>query len=479
MNGHVQRSTRRYGFRASVGAAVGMLSLTFVSACKSDRTKADKGAAPLTSAPAGLSRAAQLERTERAKKLFLAECAACHGEQGRGDGPATTVLAIKPRNFVKEKFKIRSTESGSPPTLGDIYAIVTRGMPGSAMPAFGFLSDEERTLLAEHVWSLAGLSAKRPGKVVAVTAEPPSDQGSIQRGRAVYEKLACGQCHGAQGRADGPSAKTLSDDFDRPIAARDLTREPNRGGDDAAAIHQRFRTGMDGTPMPTFSDSLNPMEGWDLAHYVASLRAPKEPLPSDPLAVGRRVIEEKQCKGCHVIEGRGGRVGPSLDVSAAKLRYDWARDFLADPRKAGKVYPDIPYRMPDLGLTPKEIDGVLAVFANVARRTYPEPPVAQVTIDESKVGPGQLIYSLKCTECHNMGNVIPLPEAKRQGPDLIEISRRMEYDWIATWIKNPQEIYPHTKMVDTNLTPEQIEQVRAFIWKTSVDAKKAQAAAVK
>jgi cytochrome c2 len=190
-------------------------------------------------------------------------------------------------------------------------------------------------------------------------------------------------------------------------------------------------------------------------------------------------VEDRQCYGCHVIEGRGGRVGPSLDVSAAKLRYDWARNFLADPRKAGKIYPYIPYRMPDLGLTAKEIEGVLAVFANVAHRPYPEPAPREIVIDESKVAAGQLIYFLKCTECHNMGNVIPLPEAKRQGPDLIEISRRMQFDWIATWVKNPQEVYPDTRMVNTNLTAEQVEEVRAFIWKTSVDAKKAEPTASK
>jgi cytochrome c2 len=135
--------------------------------------------------------------------------------------------------------------------------------------------------------------------------------------------------------------------------------------------------------------------------------------------------------------------------------------------------------MPDLGLTAKEIEGVLAVFANVAHRPYPEPAPREIVIDESKVAAGQLIYFLKCTECHNMGNVIPLPEAKRQGPDLIEISRRMQFDWIATWVKNPQEVYPDTRMVNTNLTAEQVEEVRAFIWKTSVDAKKAEPTASK
>lgn len=432
-------------------------------------TTASVSAAVAAPAPSALNPMQKLAREERAAALFRVECSGCHGERGRGDGPAEAFLAVKPRNFLREKFKVRTTSSGTAPVKEDIYATITRGMPGSAMPPFTFLTEEERRLLADHVWTLANLDAKKPGKPISTTPETPNDAASIQRGKAIYEKFECAKCHGDGGKADGPSAKMLKDDLERPILPADLTRSSFRGGDSAEAVTLRFRTGMDGTPMPSYADSVKPDETWDLAHYVVSFRVAKEPIPTDALAYGRRVIEEKQCQGCHVIEGKGARVGPNLDTSAQKLQYAWAKGFLKDPRSYGKIYPYIPYRMPNLNLTDAEIDAVLSVFAKVANRSYPDQPEAAVQIDEAKAKNGGLLYFLKCTECHNMGTVIPNPVAKQQGPDLINVTKRMRFEFMPRWVKSPQNVNADARMVDTNLSEEQIAEVTAFVWKTSLE----------
>jgi cytochrome c2 len=160
-------------------------------------------------------------------------------------------------------------------------------------------------------------------------------------------------------------------------------------------------------------------------------------------------------------------VGPSLDVSARKLRYAWVKEFLANPRAAGKIYMFTPYRMPDLGLKPDEIDAVVALLAHVAGRSTTDATDAAVAISEADVPKGQLLYFLKCAECHNLGNVIPTPLAKQQGPDLIHIQKRLRFEWIPEWVKNPMAVYPGTQMVNTNLSDEEIRQIRAFLWKTS------------
>lgn len=465
---------RRAAMTAALGAA-STLALLF-SACDppSVGPAATASASSAVSAPAPASSALtpmqRMAREERATALFRAECSGCHGERGRGDGPAEAFLSVKPRNFLREKFKVRTTSNGTAPTKEDIFATITRGMPGSAMPAFTFLTEEERRLLTDHVWELSNLDAKKPGKVVPATKETPNDAESIARGKAIFEKFECGKCHGDSGKADGTSAKALKDDLERPILPRDLTRDPFRGGDTAEAVNLRFRTGMDGTPMPSYADSVKPDEAWDLAHFVVSLRAPKEALPSDSVAYGERVIQEKQCQGCHVIEGKGARVGPNLDTSAQKLQYSWAKGFLKDPRPYGKIYPYIPYRMPNLNLTDAEIDAVLSVFAKVASRSYPDPPETTVQVDEAKAKNGGLLYFLKCTECHNMGTVIPNPVAKQQGPDLINVTRRMRFEFMPRWVKSPQNVDADARMVDTNLTEEQIAEVTAFVWKTSLAA---------
>jgi cytochrome c oxidase cbb3-type subunit 2 len=426
-------------------------------------------AAP-TAVTTALTPMQRLAREERAATLFRAECSGCHGDRGRGDGPAAAGLSIKPRNFLREKFKVRSTATGEPPVKQDIFATITRGMPGSAMPAFTFLTEEERWLLVDHVWRLANLDAKKPGKVMPTPSETANDAESIKRGKELYEKLECGKCHGADGKADGQSAKTLRDELERPILPRDLTREAFRGGDSTEAVTMRFRTGMDGTPMPGYADSIKPEETSDLAHFVLSLRAPKEAPPADPVAYGRRVIDEKHCTGCHVLEAKGARLGPNLDTSAQKLQYAWAKAFLKEPRGFGKIYPYIPYRMPNLGLTDAEIYAILSVFAKVANRSYPDQQEPAVQIDAAKINEGTLLYFLKCTECHNLGTTIPNPAAKQQGPDLINVTKRMRFEFMPRWVKAPQDVNPDARMVDTNLTDEQIAAVTAFVWKASLDA---------
>jgi mono/diheme cytochrome c family protein len=375
------------------------------------------------------------------------------------------MLPVPPRDFTRERFKFRSTDYGDQPTRQDIFDTITQGLGGTGMPAYRFLPEQDRWDLVEAVRGFAGIAEKPEGTVIPIDPETLVSPESIARGRAVYVREECGRCHGDQGRGDGPSNATLKDSLDRPTRARDFATGLRRGL--TADVHQRVRTGVGGTPMPAY-DRLSNADGWDLARYVVSLVEEPTP-PSDPVELGRFVVAQKRCDSCHVIEGRGGRVGPSLDVAAGKLRYDWSKRYLKDPRTFGKIYPYIPYRMPDLGLTDAEIDGVLALFAKMANRTYPEPAPQVEMTDRGKESHGKLLYFLRCTECHNFGNAIPTPLAKQQGPDLIHLAARLRGDWLPKWISDPKSLYPDTRMPNPGLKPDEVEAVRQFIWNTSVE----------
>src|SRR5688572_23291559 len=132
-----------------------VLIIAFTLSCKKEasQTKESTETNQEKTAPVKLTSSQQLE----AKKVYEAWCSGCHGEKGRADGPAAAVLEVKPRNFIREPFKIRSTESGQPPTRKDIYETVTRGLPGTAMPSFSFLSEKERWLAADYVRKLANM----------------------------------------------------------------------------------------------------------------------------------------------------------------------------------------------------------------------------------------------------------------------------------------------------------------------------------
>jgi len=101
---------------------------------------------------------------------------------------------------------------------------------------------------------------------------PPDAEQNAEAGRAVYEKLKCAACHGTDGRGTGAIASAMRDDWGQATRATNLT-EPwtFRGGATLRDIFLRFRTGMNGTPMPSFFGAASEPELWQLAVYVKSL----------------------------------------------------------------------------------------------------------------------------------------------------------------------------------------------------------------
>ena len=109
---------------------------------------------------------------------------------------------------------------------------------------------------------------------LAGRAETPNDEASIARGREVYFDTAvanCASCHGDTGKGDGPSAEGFDDGWGYPIAPRDLTTGVFRAGSSPADLYRSIATGINGTPMPSFSGSLSPEEIWDLVHFVQNM----------------------------------------------------------------------------------------------------------------------------------------------------------------------------------------------------------------
>src|SRR5204863_4598383 len=112
---------------------------------------------------------------------------------------------------------------------------------------------------------------------------PSSSAEGIAEGRKTFEKLECFKCHGMQGRGEGKSSPTLKDDAGFAIRAADLSHNwAFRGGSTVEDIYRRMRTGLDGTPMPSFSDALESKiiteeQLWRVAQYVRSLSPEKTP----------------------------------------------------------------------------------------------------------------------------------------------------------------------------------------------------------
>jgi mono/diheme cytochrome c family protein len=254
------------------------------------------GTVPL---PAPRSLAAQ--DTTRGKAVYVKWCAGCHGDGGAGDGAAAGYMVPRPRDFTGAIYKIRTTASGQLPTDADLERAIDDGLPGSAMPGWrGRLSQPERRDVLAYVKTFSAFFADTSQHVVPLKFSSPPGGGTsaaaLKQGRLFYDSIGCRKCHGDQGRGDGPSAPTLKDDAGFPIFAADLHQNwLFRGGHSAEDIYRRLRTGLDGTPMPSFSDLIDQKfltdeELWRLAQYVRSLS------PADPPEV-RDVVHAAQIAG--------------------------------------------------------------------------------------------------------------------------------------------------------------------------------------
>jgi len=78
-------------------------------------------------------------------RLYAERCSGCHGDDGKGDGPAAAALMPRPRN-------LRDAGFWQGRTLEQIRGVVAKGKPGTMMPPFaGTLSDAEMDTVARWV----------------------------------------------------------------------------------------------------------------------------------------------------------------------------------------------------------------------------------------------------------------------------------------------------------------------------------------
>jgi mono/diheme cytochrome c family protein len=213
------------------------------------------------------------EAIARGRQVYEANCAQCHGVAGKGDGYGAPFLVPPPRDLTAGQYKFRTTASGQLPTDEDLFRTISRGADGTGMPPWQYLlSEEDRWALVDYVKTFderfAGGFERKP----MALPPPPHTAASADRGKEVYAKMQCAKCHGNDGRGVGPSSPTLVDAKGRYVNSRDLTQPATfRTGWAEREILRTFETGMNGVPMPSYSDAMSEPEKHDLVAYVLSL----------------------------------------------------------------------------------------------------------------------------------------------------------------------------------------------------------------
>ncbi len=176
-----------------------------------------------------------------------------------------------------------------------------------------------------------------------------------------------------------------------------------------------------------------------------------------PLATrGKQLVKDLHCNACHVRIEEEGHVhahampAPDITFLGDKLRADWLYAFLKNPHT---LRPWLKVRMPNFRLTDRE---ALALTKHIVRdmrdhRLRPllaalryRPDRAPKMVETGK----KWVAELECAQCHPGSGKKP-PGGAEEGdlaPSLDEAARRLNPDWMTRFLRNPQSIYPGTKM---------------------------------
>jgi putative heme-binding domain-containing protein len=135
----------------------------------------------------------------------------------------------------------------------------------------------------------------------------------------------CAFCHGlgAKGGGRGP----------------DLTRVQKRHGNSDADLFRTINEGVPGTAMPPNGATqqgvgMTEEEIWQVITYIRSVevKAPAKPL-GDPVHGKQLFFGTAVCSTCHMIEGKGGRLGPDLTATGSARASDYIVESVRQPSR--------------------------------------------------------------------------------------------------------------------------------------------------
>lgn len=212
-------------------------------------------------------------------KQYRRYCVGCHGPAGDGTGENAQWIDPKPRDFTAAIFKCRSTPTGTLPTDQDLFNAISRGFVTTNMPSWAPLTAQARVDLIAYIKTFSSRwKTEKAGTPLVVPPETPATIQSILHGRDLFQKMECWKCHGPAGHGDGPSASSLTDSKDNPIRPYNFSTGTRfMCGTTNTDLYKIFMTGVDGSPMPSFADNLQPADAWDLVHFLRTLQPIRTP----------------------------------------------------------------------------------------------------------------------------------------------------------------------------------------------------------
>ena len=167
----------------------------------------------------------------------------------------------------------------------------------------------------------------------SVTNPVAGNPHAIEEGASLF-RANCSPCHGlnAHGGGRGP----------------DLTAGRWVHGSTDADLFRTVTHGVAGTEMP--ANAFDDSETWAILAYVRSLAPAKTRAVSGDPVKGKTIFWERAgCSTCHMVQGRGGVLGPDLSRVGEARAADYLVDSIRQPSKelsTGMLDPNNHYGLP-------------------------------------------------------------------------------------------------------------------------------------
>jgi mono/diheme cytochrome c family protein len=226
------------------------------------------------------------------------------------------------------------------------------------------------------------------------------------------QRFGCTSCHGGQGWAV---------DFEPAHGPVEHWEEPVLGAELGASY-----------------SLVDNKRGLMQANCNVCHRFDRETRGADFINLGKQLVRDKGCRACHVVNGRGGTIGPDLTyvgdkapeqydfgrLSGQKTAFAWHVAHLKDPRAL--VAETV---MPNFHLTTKEAQALATLIMSWRRapvpaefvagvpRTDPRTPEEAAAEERMKTGPGAWFVQTGCFVCHSI-KALGVVSPAQIGPDL-------------------------------------------------------------
>ncbi len=183
------------------------------------------------------------------------------------------------------------------------------------------------------------------------------------------------------------------------------------------------------------------------------------------LNYGRELLSREGCVHCHnVTLPDGTKVQPadeppSLVHVAEKTSREWMFVWLKDPKAYSATA-----TMPNFGFSDKDARDITAFLVSQSTPSTVSAKVVPAPIAGADASTGASLYGESfCASCHAVQNAAGNMVGGDLGPELTKVGTKVRPEWLQSWLRNPGDYAPSTRMPHYRFDEKQIAILAAFL----------------